>query len=99
MLRTILNCEGVSGMTTERTLSQDWNGDPYLQGVAVGLLSSAMGSGERDALTGAVAALRQRGVDVATIYPIARQRYPEAPTLDELDRMPASLAETSSKAR
>lgn len=72
-------------MATDWAPTQDWNSDPYLQELAIGLLTSAMASGDREDLTGAVAVLRQRGANLARIYPIARKRYPRAPTLDELE--------------
>ena len=86
-------------MATNRAPSQDWNDDLFLQGVAIGLLTSAMGSGDGKALMGAVAALRQRGVNLAELYRIAQRQNPDAPTLEELERMPASAASASGEGR
>ena len=86
-------------MTVKQAAAEGSNDDLFLQGVALGLLSSAMKSGDREALMGAVAALRERGVDVAAIYPIARLRNLDTPTLEDLQQIPASAASTSSEVR
>ena len=71
---------------TSKTSREDWQADPFLQGVGAAALASAMRAADLGMLSATVQDLRSRGADVKTLYRAVHPRFPGAPTLADVDR-------------
>jgi hypothetical protein len=67
-----------------------WKADPFLQGVGAAALASAMRANDLGRLSATVQDLRRRGADVEALYRAVHPRFPDAPTLAELEHRAAT---------